>query len=296
MIRKIYNLFFSPKQLAYQCEAYDSLSFWEAYRGRLIVVFIFSWIISIFIFKIETLSIILLTPLYGFFLILIWAGKKGAIIMLLVFWLIEKINNLPYLIIEGYKFVIVLALGFVFFPLALRTLEVEYGKKNGLEPLKKKSVRGLVCFLLALVLICLSSILGYSYYSFAKARMSFYLENQSKQTIVNNTDFGVSFSLDDICRIDSDILNHLIDDSLWAGELHCQKSKELTVFIVTDDQVDHDWQTVAALEGIYTYDRGAMWNIIIAKPESDQKLVIGGYDYNKNSQEQILNNIKYIAN
>ena len=170
MFKKIYNLVFSAKQLDYQRQAYAALSFWESYRGWLALVFIISWAVSIWIFALDLRSVLFLAPVYGLIVYLSYTGRAGAMVLLLVFWLLEKFNNLHYLFFDYYKLAIVVILGLIFFPLAFNALKVEFSPSAlglGAEGRVSKHRREKV-FLVSLLLLLswLITFLAYHYYPF----------------------------------------------------------------------------------------------------------------------------------
>lgn len=293
MVKKIYNLIFSTKERSYQQEAYAALGFRESYRGWLVIVFSISWLVSIWMFQIGLWSIIFLAPFYALLLFLAYEGRTGAMILLIVFWLIEKINNFPYLFFDYYKLIIVIILGLIFLPVAFNALKIEFVRGVKESAGKNKKIFKLIMAGLSLMAFWLAGWLIYHYYPFIQHRGYFALEHKEGQTMIKNKNFKISFAVTDACRLDSDVLNHLIDYSLWAGQLRCQKSGDFTMFIVSEGQASPDWELIDGFDGIYSYDRGKMWNIIITPENSQEKLVIGGYDYNKNFKEQILSSIKY---
>lgn len=294
MFKKIYNRIFGEKSRAYQVEAYEALSFRESYRGWLILVFVFSWLITSLLIQTSWWSVIFMAPFYALLLYAAYQGSSASIIMLMVFWLMEKFNNFAYLFLDYYKLIIVLILGLIFFPLAFNALRVEYAREKMKTDRPPKKLWHVFVGIIILVFAWLISLVLYYYLPFAKARASFRSEQLAEQSVISNSQFGFNFKLNDHCQIKSDILNHLADDSVWAGNLLCQKNGELTMFVLADQVADEAWQKVENMENVYTYDQGKMWDIIIYNPVQEEVLVIGGWDNNLEIKQEILANFKNI--
>lgn len=293
MFQKIYNLVFSDQQREYQRQAYAALSLWESYRGWLLIIFSLSWLISIFIFEMSLWSVLFLAPWYALLLYLAYQGRAGAMVLLIVFWLMEKLNNLAYWFFDYYKLAAVLVLGIIFLPLAFNALKIELSRTRSEEPISSKKSSKVFLVVSLLLIFWLLALGFYHYYPFWSARRALVLENKDKQTKVMNRDFNFSFMLNDNCQVDGETLNHLIDDSIWAGKLKCRQNGDLALIILAADYaLVGGEQELEGFEGVYTYDQDKSWNIIIVKPFSGEKLLIGGNEYNKGLRDQILDTIK----